>query len=126
MKETIKVLGVAAVLFLANISFANNTNPNFLISDSTEKSIHFVAEGLLSNSFEIIFKDETGSVVFSEYSVNPATFERTYNLSELPEGIYSFIIKEGDNVQMLPITIKVDRLEVDLDKLHTFQYAGND
>lgn len=124
MKLIMKVLTVVLVLFMANTVSAITIEPGFMIKDLGGKVLNFNAKDMISNDFEIKFQDNQGTLMFSEYVTSPVTFERNYNLSELPNGAYFLLIVNDAKTQTLPITIDADGLKIDLEKLETIQYAS--
>ena len=117
MKSLIKISSLAFVLFMANSVFANNRNPEFTIKNSRDKTLFFEAKKMTSEDFEIRIQDVKGAILFSEYGVNPATFERSYNLSELPNGEYFLFFEDDSKTQKLPLFIEDDELKIDLENL---------
>ena len=124
MKLIMKVLTVALVLFMANTVSAITIEPGFMVKDLGGKILNFNAKDMISKDFEIKFQDNQGALMFSEYVTSPATFERNYNLSELPNGAYFLLIVNDAKTQTLPITIDADGMKIDLEKLETIQYAS--
>ena len=117
MKSLIKISSLAFVLFMANSVFATNGNPEITIKNSGDKTFYFEAKSMTSKDFEIRIQDDKGAILFSEYGINPQTFERSYNLSELPNGEYFFLLEDDSKTQILTIIIENDELKIDLENL---------
>lgn len=108
-----KISSFAVVLFFANQVIATSGNPSFTIKNTEEKILYFEAKSMALKDFEIKIKDVKGFVIFSEYGVNPGTFKRRYNLSELENGKYFLYFENETEIQVLPILIENDEMEVD-------------
>ena len=121
MKSLIKVLCVALVLFASNTIYAGNGEPGFSIKKSGEKVLHFDGKEMMLQSLEISFLDEKGAVLFTEYVTDPTTFDRNYNLEELPNGQYFLQIKLATKKMILPVTIETEGLKIDLEQLKAIQ-----
>jgi hypothetical protein len=67
----------------------------------------------------VIFEDENGKIIFTEYAIHTASFERKYNLSELEKGQYILKIKTDTITQVLPITITDKELKMDWEAMGT-------
>jgi hypothetical protein len=124
MKLIMKVLTVVLILFMANTVSAITIEPGFIVKNLGGKVLNFNAKDMISKDFEIKFQDNQGALMFSEYVTSPVTFERNYNLSELPNGAYFLLVVNDAKTQTLPITIDADGMKIDLEKLETIQYAS--
>jgi hypothetical protein len=117
MKSPVKILSVLFLLFLGNIGFANTGELEFTIKNTESKTLYFEATDLISQPFEVQIQDKDGKVVFSEYVVNGNNFERNYNLNELPNGEYFFVLVANTKTQVLPIWVETSGLKIELEKL---------
>ena len=117
MKLLKKISSIAVVLFFANHAIATSGNPSFTIKSTEEKILYFEAKSLTLKDFEIKIRDKKGVVIFSEYGVNPENFKRRYNLSELKNGEYFLYFETETEIQVLPISIENDEMNVDFSNL---------
>ena len=119
MKLLKKTSILVAMLFFANLVNATNGNPSFTIKSAEEKILYFEVKNMDSKDFEIQIKDDKGIVIFSEYGLNPETFKRKYNLSELENGKYFLFFENDSEIQVIPISIENDELKIDFSNLKT-------
>ena len=119
MKSLIKMAMMVAMLTMVNTLAANTELPVFKIKTTGEKTLLFELAEPMSSAMEVIFQDEEGATLFSEYTIHPASFTRYYNLSELPEGQYYLLVKSDVTTQLLPITITKKELIMDWNLLET-------
>ena len=117
MKLFKKILSLGAMLLLTNLVIATNGNPIFTIKNTEEKILYFEAKNMDSKDFEIQIKDDKGIVIFSEYGLNPETFKRKYNLSELENGKYFLFFENDSEIQVIPISIENDEMKIDISNL---------
>lgn len=119
MKTQIKIATILAVLFMSNLVFAGTGKPSFIIKKAGEKSFYFETKDMISSFVEVIFEDENGNPIFSEYAIHSANFERKYNLSELESGSYILKLKTDTATKILPITITKNGLKIDWEETDT-------
>lgn len=119
MKTQIKIATILAILFISNLVFAGTGKPSFIIKNAGEKSFYFETKDMSSSFIEVIFEDEDGNIIFSEYAIHTATFERKYNLSELTNGSYVLKLKTDTTTKMLPIKITSSDLKIDWEDSET-------
>ena len=117
MKSIMKIATFLFVLLTANAAFAGTDKPVFKLKNLGEKTIYFETKEMSSSYVEVMFQDENGNTIFSEYAIHTANFERNYNLSELANGSYFLIVKSESTTQTLPITISEEGLEMDWEDL---------
>ena len=119
MDIRIKIATIFAVLLMSNFAFAGTDKTVFKIKNTGEKTFYFETSEMSSSFVEVVFQDETGKTIFSEYAIHPADFERKYNLSELANGSYTLIVKSDSLTQMLPISISKKGLDMEWGELET-------
>lgn len=121
MKTPIKMIIVIVALFMNNLAWAGTDKPFFQVKNSGEKVIHFETKEMTSTFVEVLFQNEKGETLFSEYAIRTIDFERKYNLSELENGTYFLTVKSDNATQVLPISIANNKLEIDFEHLETIQ-----
>jgi hypothetical protein len=104
---------------MSNLVFAGTGKPSFVIKNAGDKSFYFETRDMLSAYVEVIFEDENGKTIFSEYAIHTTDFERKYNLSELANGLYILKLKTDTVTQILPITITDKELKMDWKEMDT-------
>jgi hypothetical protein len=119
MITQIKIATILAVLFMSNLVFAESGKPSFVIKNAGDKSFYFETKDMSSSFVEVIFEDENGKILFTEYAIHTANFERKYNLSELANGAYILKLKTDTTTNILPITITKDNLKIDWEDTDT-------
>jgi len=124
MKSRIKIFCIALMLSMTISVFAINEEPEFIVRNLEEKTIYFEVKDITSKDFEIRIQDEEGITLFSEYSLSTAIFERTYNLSELPNGVYYILLEDDSKIQIIPVIIESDGLKIDLENKEIIQKLG--
>ncbi len=119
MKSPLKFLAILFLLFIGNVVFATNGEPEFLIKKTGSKTFYFEANDKMTQPFEVKIQNKDGEVIFAEYVVDGTDFERFYNLSELPDGEYFFLLVSDSKTQTFPIWVENDDLKIEMEKLET-------
>ncbi len=119
MKTQIKIAITLAILFISNLTFAGTGNPSFIIKNAGEKSFYFETKDMSSAFVEVIFEDKNGNIIFTEYAIHSANFERKYNLSELAIGSYFLKLKTDTTTKILPISITKNELVIEWEENDT-------
>lgn len=119
MITRIKIAIIFTILLISNLTFAGIGKPSFIIKSAGEKSFYFETIDMSSTFVEVIFEDENGKVIFTEYAIHTTDFERKYNLSELAKGSYVLKLITDTNTQLLPITITDKELKMDWKEVNT-------
>lgn len=108
-----KIIGLLSLLLITGVAFATPINPTLSVIDAEKKLLHFEAGNFVTSAMEIRLQDEQGEVLFSEYVVDPGSFVRHYNLSELPNGLYLLLVEGDEKTVELPIRIDSNLLRIE-------------
>lgn len=122
MKRTILIAAVLMGVSTAN--FANVTSNNTAIETRVDRSIEMSVETFKGLKFKlsvnnlsarsyIAIKSETGEVLYSEYtSGNTETYSKIFDLSNLMDGKYAFVVETNKGLVEKPFVIKTETTRV--------------
>lgn len=100
MKTTMKTNILAAILFVATISYANTDNTIFTNVKKVKVEFSSVKKG---NTVEI--KDETGVIIYFERIQNTGDFSRIFDLTALDDGNYAVELNKDFEIIIKPFAV---------------------
>tara|TARA_R110002072_G_scaffold198577_3_gene356172 strand:- start:507 stop:1127 length:621 start_codon:yes stop_codon:yes gene_type:complete len=106
MKTIKRKVFVAIFMLVTIVNFANNNNLNTLLSADKVKIVFNNAK----KGNQLVIKDADGAILHSEEIKKEGTLVKTFNLSELKNGIYTLELEK--DLQIVVKTIKVDNNNV--------------
>ena len=117
MKRIILVAAVWMGVSAANLANANTINPSTELrtggavdmSLETFKGMKFkLTVKNLSNRSYIAIKRSTGEVLYSEYAAKSENYTKVFNLSNLADGKYTFVVETGNGSVERPFEISTE------------------
>ncbi|MPR34253.1 hypothetical protein [Salmonirosea aquatica] len=117
MKRIILVAAVWMGVSAANLATANSINPSTEVrtdgtvdmSVETFKDMKFkLTIKNLSNRSYIAIKRSTGETLYSEYASKTESYTKVFDLSNLADGKYAFVIESGNGNIEKPFTISTE------------------
>lgn len=117
MKRIILVAAVWMGVSAANLVTANTINPSTElrtdatvdVSVETFKDMKFkLTVKNLSNRSYIAIKRATGEVLYSEYAGKTENYTKVFDLSNLSDGKYTFVVETGNGNMEKPFTITTE------------------
>ncbi len=106
MKTIKRKVFVAIFMLVTIVNFANNNDLNTLLSADKVKIVFNNAK----KGNQLVIKDADGTILHSEEIKKEGTLVKTFNLSELKNGIYTLELEK--DFQIVVKTIKVDNNNV--------------
>jgi len=113
MKKKIMTFTMAA-LFTVNAaaSFAGSHEPLIRLVESGEQGLHLYMDSLTDLARLSIF-DGNGVVLFRDNVKKRFDFRQKYDMSELPDGSYTFEIESGNRIKKYSFVITQGDIEID-------------
>jgi hypothetical protein len=117
MKRIILVAAVWMGVSSANLVTANNINPStevrtdetVAMNVETFKDMKFkLTVKNLTNRTYIAIKRATGEIMYSEYASKTENYSKVFDLSNLSDGKYSFVVESGSDNLEKPFTITTE------------------
>ncbi len=102
MKTVIKFCFSLAFVLASVSGFAN---ANFTVKNTGNKSFVLSWQQPLTQAAEFRIEDETGLVLFSETLKAGQEVSRKYNLSRLPEGVYTLKLEDDRAIRIQPVSL---------------------
>jgi len=117
MKRIILVAAVWMGVSAANLATANTINPSTEVR--TDETVDMNVETFkdmkfkltiknLSNRAYIAIKRATGEIMYSEYASKSDSYSKVFDLSNLSDGKYSFVVETGNGNVEKPFTITTE------------------
>lgn len=103
MKKFIKKNLIIAALFASLVGHTNvlNIYTSTDLSKGTKVTFENVDKGTI-----ILIKDQAGANLFEEKVKKAGTFVKGFDLTNLPDASYYFEIEDGDEIKIIPFTVK--------------------
>ncbi len=117
MKRIILVAAVWMGVSAANLATANTISPSTEVrtdatvdmSVETFKDMKFkLTVKNLTNRSYIAIKRATGEVLYSEYASKTENYSKVFDLSNLSDGKYTFVVETGNGNSEKPFTITTE------------------
>lgn len=117
MKRIILVAAVWMGVSAANLATANTISP--ATETSTDATVDVRLETFkdmkfkltvknLSNRSYIAIKRATGEVLYTEYASKTENYSKVFDLSNLADGKYTFLVETGNGTKEKPFTITTE------------------
>lgn len=111
MKKTILTLAVLVGVSAANLSIAGDkvkeNNTSIELVANSELKFKLTLENVKERS-SLVIKDYSGSVVYSTSLPKSENYSKVFDLSNLADGNYSFIVNNGSEVSTKPFVISTE------------------
>ncbi len=123
MKNMIKTtrttkVGILMLALLTNLSiFANNVSL-FAIKNDAEKTE--ITLGKVKKGNLLSIKNSNGVILFKESLLDNETYKKEFDLTILPNGVYSFELDKGLTISTIPFTVKSNLVTFNKTKEVTF------
>lgn len=111
MKKTILSIAVLMGVSAANLTFANNNVTDNTAAIELVSSSDLKFKLTLDNVKEkssLVIKDSFGSIVYSTNIPKSENYSKIFDLSNLSDGNYSFIVNNGNEVTAKPFAISTE------------------
>ncbi|HEV7350776.1 hypothetical protein [Telluribacter sp.] len=117
MKKTYIVLAVLMGVSIANLALANDTTNKVEVREDVTveltveaaKDLKFrlSAQNLPSRAY-IAIRNKEGQVLYSEYTGKTDKFSKIFDLSNLADGTYTFVVETSNGYVAKPFEIKTE------------------
>lgn len=118
MKRTILLIAVLMGVSTANFATALNTN-NTAIEVRGENNVEMSVESFAGLKFKlslnhlsarsyIAIKSATGETLYSEYTSGSESYTKVFDLSNLMDGKYAFVVESNKGTIEKPFSIKTE------------------
>lgn len=111
MKKTILTIAVLVGVSAANFSIANDkvkeNNSSIELVSSSELKFKLTLDSVKERS-SLTIKDFNGDIVYSTSLPKSENYSKIFDLSNLADGNYSFIINNGSEISSKPFVISTE------------------
>ncbi len=111
MKKTILTIAVLVGVSAANFSIANDkvkeNNSSIELVSSSELKFKLTLDNVKERS-SLTIKDFNGDIVYSTSLPKSENYSKIFDLSNLADGNYSFIINNGNEISSKPFVISTE------------------
>ena len=111
MKKTILAIAVLVGVSTANLSIAadkvKENNASIELVSGAELKFKLSLENVKERS-SLVIKDYTGTIVYSTSIPKSENYTKIFDLSNLADGNYSFIINNGSEISTKPFAISTE------------------
>jgi hypothetical protein len=111
MKKTILAIAVLVGVSTANLSIAadkvKENNASIELVSGAELKFKLSLENVKERS-SLVIKDYTGTIVYSTSLPKSENYSKIFDLSNLADGNYSFVINNGSEISTKPFAISTE------------------
>jgi hypothetical protein len=95
-----KTLSIITIIIITTLTSFSATDP-FEVKESSKANVYSIQyQSAQKGKVEVSILNSESEIIFSEVITNLNTFVRPYNFSNLPEGIYIFMVEDESGQHM--------------------------
>ncbi len=121
MMTRLKLFPTLLLLFMAQLAWATDGG-TFEIKVLDENSFLFSLEASTTETIEISIRDEFGQVFHSETVKNSKVEAKKYNLKQLPEGNYNFLVMYDQHIKIQEIAKNSEGIQINAEAMKTVYF----
>lgn len=116
MKKTMNFLTALVMIVISFASYAETIDPTFDLKVVGAHSFSVSLERA-NQDLEVYFLDNKGEILFKDVLYKNEKFEKTFLLSNLPDGDYQLKIKDAVKVQLVSVAYNNQQVDIDFSKI---------